>query len=375
MMTAAAGGTAEIRRFVFGRLPDGRDVPAVMLSSPHGLSATIIAYGATLQSLKMPDRAGQITDVTLGYSAIEDYLRQPQFFGATIGRVANRIAQGRFTLDGKTYQTPVNDGVNALHGGNTGFDKVMWDIVAAEAAARMASVTLRYVSADGEQGYPGKLTVDATYRLDEGNVLSIVYRAKSDRPTVVNITNHAYWNLAGEGDMRGAMAHMLSIPADCYLPVDATLIPTGEVRCVDGSVFDFRTPTAIGDRVRDAADRQIALGRGYDHNWVAGFAITRDPRLMACVTDPSSGRGFELWSNQPGLQFYSGNFLDGTSFGKSKKLYRQGDGFCLEPQTFPNTVNQPEFGTARLDPGQEYVNLIEYRFTTGASRRSRAMRA
>ncbi|MDH7971938.1 aldose epimerase family protein [Sphingomonas sp. AR_OL41] len=355
---------AEAKRSTFGKLPDGRTVPAVTLSNRHGISATIIAYGASLQSLMMPDRAGKRADVALGYAGIDDYLAKPQYFGGTVGRFANRIGKGRFVLDGTTYQTPVNNGVNSLHGGTVGFDKVLWQVVDVKSGPT-ASVTLRYVSPDGDQGYPGTMTVDAIYSLDESNALTIEYRATTDRATIANITNHAYWNLSGEGSANGAMGTLVTIPADAYTPTDSGAIPTGEIRPVTGTVFDFRTPHAIGARVRTASDEQIVFGRGYDHNWLVGRNVTPTQHLMARAYDPASGRGFELWSNQPGLQFYSGNFLDGTSSGKSGHIYREGDAFVMEPQIFPDTPNRPKFGSARLAPGQAYRNVMTYRLTTG----------
>lgn len=360
--TPAAAATA--KQSTFGRLPDGRQVPAVTLINARGVSATIIAYGATLQSVVMPDRAGRRADVALGYDNIRDYLDKPQYFGGTVGRFANRIARGRFRLDGRNHQTPVNNGPNSLHGGTQGFDKVLWEVVDVKTGPT-ASVTLRHVSRDGEMGYPGALTAFATYSLDESNALTIEYRATTDRTTIVNITNHAYWNLSGEGSANGAMGHVVTIPAASYLPTDEGAIPTGAFKSVAGTAFDFRTPRAVGDRVRDARDRQLVYGRGYDHNWVIGRRVTATPQLMARVSDPVSGRGFELWSNQPGLQFYSGNFLDASSSGKSKRIYRMGDAIVMEPQIFPDTPNQPEFGSARLEPGQTYRNVMTYRLTTG----------
>jgi aldose 1-epimerase len=354
----------EARQFAFGNLPDGRPVPAVTLTNRNGVSATVMAYGATLQSLIMPDRAGKGADVLLGYAGIDDYLKKPQYLGATVGRFANRIARGTFSLDGRTYRTPTNDGQNALHGGTVGFDKVLWSVVSVTSGPT-ATVKLRYVSRDGDQGYPGTMTVEAVYSLDEKNALTIEYTATTDAPTIANITNHAYWNLSGEGSAAGAMGLMVTIPADSYLPTDQGSIPTGELRPVDGTPFDFRTPHAVGERVRDARDRQLVLARGYDHNWVIGRTVTPDQHLMAKVYDPASGRGFELWSNQPGLQFYSGNFLDGTSVGKSQRIYREGDAIVMEPQIFPDTPNQPAFGSARLAPGQVYRNIMTYRLTTG----------
>ncbi|UZK64665.1 aldose epimerase family protein [Sphingomonas sp. M1-B02] len=365
---ASAADAATAKRSTFGKLPDGRAVPAVTLTNARGVSTTIIAYGASIQSLVMPDRAGKKADIALGHSTIDDYLKHPNFIGATVGRFANRIAGGRFELGGRTYQTPLNDKTNALHGGTVGFDKVLWDVVSVRNGPT-ASVTLRYVSPDGDQGYPGTLTVDATYSLDERNNLTIEYKATTDKTTIVNISNHAYWNLSGEGASNGAMGHVVTIPAETYTPVDATLIPTGQLRPVAGTVFDFRRPRAIGDRVRDASDQQIVYGRGYDHNWVIGRKVIAGTQLMARVADPVSGRSFELWSNQPGLQFYSGNFLDGTFWGKAKKIYREGDAIVMEPQIFPDAINQKGFPEARLEPGQTYRNVMVYKLSSGAPAR------
>nr|WP_026325724.1 aldose epimerase family protein [Sphingomonas sp. Mn802worker] len=349
---------ADARRSDFGTLPDGRHVPAVTLTNAKGVSATVIALGAALQSLKMPDRAGKVADVQVGYDTLEGYATKPEFFGATVGRVANRVAKGRFTIDGRQYSTPVNNGPNSLHGGTKGFDKVLWQVVDTKNGPA-ASVTLRYVSPDGDMGYPGTLTTTATYSLDEQNQLTIAYTATTDKPTYVNISNHAYWNLAGPG--AGAMGHVVTIPADRYTPTDASSIPLGRHARVAGTVFDFRRPTAVEDRVRDARDQQIVFGRGYDHNWVIGDRVTTDQHMMARVVEPVSGRGFELWSNQPGLQFYSGNFFDGTVAGKNGQLYRMGDAIVMEPQVFPDAMNQPGFPSIRLDPGQTYRNTMTYK--------------
>ncbi|WP_260596847.1 aldose epimerase family protein [Sphingomonas endolithica] len=357
---AGQARAADAQRGNFGTMPDGRDVPAVTLTNGRGVSATVIALGASLQALKMPDKAGKVADVQIGYDTLEGYLAKPEFFGATVGRVANRIAKGRFTIDGKNYKTPTNDGPNSLHGGGKGFDKVLWDVVDVKSGP-VSSVTLRYVSPDGDMGYPGTLTTFATYSLDERNQLMIEYRATTDKPTYVNISNHAYWNLAGVGSPRGAMGHLVTIPAERYTPTDATAIPTGQHAPVAGTVFDFRTPRAIGDRVRDARDRQIAFGRGYDHNWVIGDAVTPTTHLMARVFEPVSGRGYELWSNQPGLQFYSGNFFNGTITGKNGQIYRMGDAIVMEPQLFPDAPNQPNFPSVRLNPGQTYKNTMVYK--------------
>jgi aldose 1-epimerase len=349
-------------RSEFGRLPDGRIVEAVTLSNRRGMSATIIAYGAGIQSVVVPGRDGMPADVALGHSTIEPYLDRPQYIGSTCGRVANRIARGRFALDGVAYEVPVNNGVNSLHGGSVGFDKLLWDIIDVE-AGDAPSVKLRLVSPDGDQGYPGTLEVTAIYRLDDGNTLSVEYIATTDRPTLVNLTNHAYWNLAGEGSAEGAMGHLLTIPAEHYLPTDAGSIPTGEFRAVARTPFDFRTPVEVGARVRDAGDEQIRIGKGYDHNWVVAREVSHEPRLLARAEHPRSGRVLEVLSNQPGVQFYSGNFLDGSVAGKAGRLYRQGDAIVLEPQMFPDAPNRPDFGSVRLDPGETYRNVILFRFS------------
>jgi aldose 1-epimerase len=362
MVASGPPSAAETGRSAFGTLADGRTVEAITLANANGVAARIITYGASIQSVVVPDRRGVSADVALGHASLEDYLEHPQYFGATVGRVANRIARGRFTLDGRTYQVPVNNGPNSLHGGTTGFDKVLWSVVEVTKAP-VPSVTLRYVSPDGEMGYPGTLVVTATYRLEETDTLSVEYEAETDRTTIVNLSNHAYWNLAGEGSAEGAMGHLLTIPAQHYLPTDAAAIPTGEFRPVGGTMFDFRKPTEIGARVRDTADEQIVFGRGYDHNWVIAREVSTVPRLLARVEEPKSGRVMEVLSNQPGLQFYSGNFLDATTSGKSGKLYRMGDALVLEPQMFPDTPNHPDFGSIQLEPGQTYRNLILWRFS------------
>jgi aldose 1-epimerase len=344
----------------FGTLPDGEEVAGITLGNRRGMQARIITYGASIQAVLVPGRDGMLADVTLGHSTLDPYLEQPQYFGSTVGRVANRIANGRFTLDGRDYHVPVNNGPNSLHGGILGFDKVNWELV----DAGEKTVVLRHLSLDGDQGYPGTLTVTAAYSLDEDNALSVEYRATTDRTTIVNLSNHAYWNLAGEGAEEGAMGHLLTIPADHCLPADAGAIPTGEFRAVEGTAFDFRRPRVIGTDVRDASDEQLRFGRGYDHNWVVGRAVADEPRLLARLEHLGSGRVMDVLSNQPGVQFYSGNFLDGTSFGKAGRIYRMGDAVALEPQMFPDTPNRPEFGSLRLEPGQTYRNVIVWRFST-----------
>ena len=347
-------------RAPFGTGPAGEAVEAITLGNRRGTSARILTWGAAIQSVLVPDRDGRHADVALGYADMEGYLARSEYFGATVGRVANRIAGGRFTLDGEVYRTPVNNGANSLHGGATGFDKVNWEVVAADGSG--GSVILRHVSPHMDQGYPGTLTVTAAYSLDESDTLAVEYRATTDRPTLVNLSNHAYWNLAGEGSAEGAMGHVLTIPAEHYLPTDSGAIPTGEFRPVAGTPFDFRRPTPVGARVRDASDEQIVFGKGYDHNWVIARAPSAEPRLLARLEHPGSGRVLEVHSDQPGVQFYSGNFLDGGIAGKSGRLYRQGDAIVLEPQMFPDTPNRPEFGSVRLAPGESYRNRILFRF-------------
>ncbi|MBB3275875.1 MULTISPECIES: aldose epimerase family protein [unclassified Pseudoxanthomonas] len=356
---AVAASAGAQQRTVIGTLPDGTKVESILLRDGSGMQARVLTLGAALHSLEVPDRDGKYADVVLGDATLQATLAKPQYFGTVVGRFANRIARGRFTLDGREYSVPTNDGPNSLHGGARGFDKVVWDVV----EAKPDRATLRHVSADGDQGYPGTLTVTATYALEGDGRLAIEYRASTDAPTIVNLSNHAYWNLSGEGSGT-AMDHELMIAADAYTPVDATLIPTGEFRPVAGTVFDFRTPKPIGRDLRTGSEPQLLHGRGYDHNWVISREPAKEAREVARVHDPRSGRVMSLVSAQPGLQFYSGNFLDGTTVGKSGRVYRQGDAIALEPQLFPDTPNQPAFGSARLVPGQQYVNRMVYRFST-----------
>jgi aldose 1-epimerase len=350
-------------RAPFGTLPDGEQIEAITLAGLGALRVRILTYGATIQSLLAPDRHGALADVALGHATLAPYLEQPQYIGSTVGRVANRIAGGRFALDGRVYRVPINNGPNSLHGGAEGFDKRNWELVHNDAATAI----LRLVSPDGDQGYPGALTVTATYAIRGENELSVEYLATTDRTTIVNLSNHAYWNLAGEGAPQGAMQHLLTIPADRYLPTDATAIPTGELRPVAFTPFDFRQPRRIADHLRDAADEQLRFGRGYDHHWVVAGEVSNEPRLLARAEDPGSGRVMEVFSNQPGVQFYSGNFLDSTVSGKAGRLYRMGDAIVLEPQMPPDTPNRPGFGSLLLEPGETYRNVIVWRFSTSGA--------
>jgi aldose 1-epimerase len=356
--TTANAGTAT--RAPFGALSDGTKVETVTLTNGAGVSAKIMTLGATLQSLIVPDKAGHTDDVVLGYDTAQEYLSHPDYFGASVGRYANRIAKAKFSLDGKSYTLPVNDGPNTLHGGPKGFDKRMWKIDSVSNGPE-AKAVFSYVSADGEEGFPGELKVTATYSLNEQNELKLEYRATTSKPTVLNLTNHSYFNLSGN-DARDVMGDMVTLHAERFTPVDATLIPTGERRAVAGTVFDFRTPHRVGERIRDAHDQQIRYGRGYDHNFIVdGGAGTLRPAVV--VTEPVSGRTLELSTSAPGVQFYTGNFLDGTFFGKGSRAYRQGDAICMEPGVFPDSPNHPDFPTSRLNPGQTYVNTIVYKFS------------
>ena len=362
MLAASPAVAGEAHKEAFGKLADGTPVEAVLLSNTHGMKVRVLAWGAALQELVVPGRKGA-TDVILGYDDMTGYLKSSNYFGATVGRYANRIAKGRFTLDGKVYELATNDGPNALHGGVRGFDKHLWTIDRVASGAKSASATLTYTSPDGEEGYPGTMKVTATFTLTETNELEVTYRATSDKPTIANITNHSYFNLGGVAAGHSATEALVTIPAAHYTPVDTTLIPTGEIRSVEGTPFDFRKPRRVSDRIRDGRDEQLRIGRGYDHNWVVSRAPVSGLQLMAKVEDPVSGRTMQIFSNQPGVQFYTGNFLDGTATGKGGVIYRQGDGLCFEPQVFPDTPNKPSFGSARLDPGQTYENRIVYRFS------------
>jgi len=340
----------------FGNTKDGVAVNLYTLRNNKGAEVGICNYGGLVIFLKMPDRNGQFGDVVLGYDNLDGYLKDTPYFGALIGRYGNRIAKGKFTLNGKEYTLAVNNGPNALHGGIKGFDKVVWE---PRILARFEgpSLELKYVSKDGEEGYPGNLSVTATYTLTDDNELKLEYAAQTDRDTIVNLTHHSYFNLAGKGDI---LNHVVMIPADKFTPVDSTLIPTGELMPVEGTPFDFRTPTAIGARINEN-NQQLKFGGGYDHNWVINKPLGKFG-LMARVSEPTTGRVMEVWSTEPGLQFYSGNFLDGKITGKGGWTYQFRNGFCMEPQHYPDSPNKPEFPSVVLKPNQVYQNVIVYKF-------------
>jgi aldose 1-epimerase len=356
---APAAPAASVTRAPFGALPDGTPIEVFTLANAHGLVVRAITYGGIIVSLHTPDRHGGLDDIVLGYDTVDGYVKDNSpYFGAIIGRFGNRIAKGTFGLDGQTYTLATNNGPNHLHGGLKGFDKVVWTGESAS-TDRGPSVTFSRTSPDGEEGYPGALTARVTYTLTDRNELIVDYHATTDKPTIVNLTQHSYFNLAGQG-ARDILGHELQIVADRYTPVDSTLIPTGELAPVEATPFDFREPTAIGARI-DADHPQIKAGLGYDHN----FVLTRSGdglEVAARVVEPTTGRTLEVATTEPGMQFYSGNFLDGSITGKAGRVYQHRYGFCLETQHFPDSPNQPAFPSVVLRPGEEYRTQTVFTF-------------
>ncbi|MGA5767315.1 aldose epimerase family protein [Streptomyces pseudogriseolus] len=357
---ASSAGRARPVREPFGRLADGTRVDRWTLQN-GGTRMGVLSYGGIVHSLEVPDRRGRYANVSLGLRTLEEYVASSPYFGALIGRYGNRIGKGTFTLDGTRYQLSVNDGDNSLHGGAQGFDKRVWDV---EPFTRGSDVGLRlyYTAVDGEMGYPGTLRTKVTYTLTQDGDWRVDYEAVTDRPTVVNLTSHVYWNLAGEGS-GSIMDHELSVAASRYTPVDAGLIPTGERAKVAGTPFDFRRAKPVGRDIR-TAHQQLLYGQGFDHNWVLDKGITARPEHAATLRDPASGRTLRIATNEPGLQFYSGNFLDGTLVGSGGRVYRQGDGLCLETQHFPDSPNQPAFPSTVLRPGETYRTTTVHSFGT-----------
>ena len=340
----------------FGKMPDGTDVQLYTLTNAHGLKATITNYGGTLTSLLVPDKTGQLGDVVLGFDDVSGYLspafrKSNPYFGALIGRYGNRIKGGKFTLDGKTYTLATNNGPNSLHGGKKGYDQVLWQ-AQPDVTTDGQSLTLTYLSKDGEEGYPGNLTVSVRYTLTPDDALQIDYTATTDKATPINLTNHAYFNL-NHGAGKDILGHEVTLPADRYTVVDATLIPTGELRAVKGTPFDFTTPHTIGERI-------AKVEGGYDHNWVLNTATGQ--HAAATVYEPVSGRTMDVTTDEPGIQFYTGNFLDGTLKGKGGTVYGQHAGFCLETQHFPDSPNQPTFPSTVLKPGETFKSTSSYKF-------------
>ncbi|WP_416139008.1 aldose epimerase family protein [Hymenobacter psoromatis] len=357
--SAATGASASATMptsTAFGKTADGTEIQLFTLTNAHGLKASISTLGGTLTSLLVPDKDGKMSDVILGFDNVSGYLspafkKANPYFGALIGRYGNRIAKGQFTLDGKTYHVGINNNGNSLHGGNVGFNQKVWTAKPGTSADG-ETLTLKYLSKDGEEGYPGNLTVTVVYTLTADNALKIDYTATTDKATPINLTNHAYFNLA-LGQRKDVLAHMVTIPADRYTVVDANLIPTGELRPVKGTPFDFTTPHAIGERIAQVPG-------GYDHNWVLNQ--TTGQHSAATVFEPTTGRTLEVTTDQPGVQFYTGNFLDGTLTGKGGVVYGKHAGFCLETQHFPDSPNQPKFPSTILKPGETYHTTTSYTF-------------
>lgn len=345
----------------FGKTPDGQSVELYTLKNTKGAEADIITYGGIMQKLLVPDKNGKLADVVLGYDNLDGYLSKGDpYFGALIGRYGNRIGGAKFTLEGQTYTLAKNNNGNTLHGGLKGFDKVVWT-ARPSVTPHGPQLVLAYVSKDGEEGFPGNLEVTAIYTLTDDNAIKLEFTAKTDKPTVVNLTDHSYFNLAGQGN-GDILGHVVYINADRTTPTDNLLIPTGDLADVTGTPFDFRTPTAIGARINDP-DKVLQYGPGYDHNWV----VNNPPgkfALDARVVEPNSGRVLEVWSDQPGLQFYAGNFLDGSITGKDGKVYQRRTAIAMEPQHFPDSPNKPQFPSVELKPGETYHSTIEYKFST-----------
>ena len=355
---AALGAPPRISKESFGTV-DGQAVELFTLTNSHGVEARVMTYGGILVSLKVPDRNGKLGDVVLGCDNLDCYLKQTAFFGAIVGRYGNRIGKGKFSLNGHEYTLAKNNGENHLHGGLKGFDKVVWSAREIK-APNGVGLSLSYTSKDGEEGYPGTLKVNVTYTLTAGNELRIAYTATTNKDTVVNLTHHSYFNLAGAGT-GDILGHELMLKAGRFTPVDAGLIPTGELKSVKGTPMNFLQPTKIGARIENK-DEQLVLGKGYDHNWV----IDRNGamNLAARVYEPTTGRVMEVSTTEPGIQFYSGNFLDGTINGKGGKVYKQRYGFCLETQHFPDSPNKPGFPSTVLKRGHSYRSLTTFKFST-----------
>lgn len=341
----------------FGSMADGKQVTLYTLRNKNGMEMSVMNYGGIIVSLKVPDRQGNIGEVTLGYDSLQQYIDNNPFFGALIGRYGNRIANGGFNLDGQRYTLPTNDGTNQLHGGPKGFDKVYWDITP---GSDSTFLTLTYMSPDGEQGYPGNLSAEVKYTLSDDNEVRIDYTATTDKTTVVNLTNHTYFNLTGDPAQNSILKHSLQINADYFLPVDEKLIPTGDRRPVSGTPFDFTKATVIGTRI-DNADPQLKLGRGYDHCWVLN-AHDGSLKQVATLTEPQSGRKMDVLTTEPGIQFYSGNFLNESVVARHGPCATR-SALCLETQHFPDSPNKPDFPSVVLKPGDTYQTTTVYRFS------------
>ena len=351
----SAGGKAAVTKSAYGKMPDGTGIGLYTLVNAHGLQAKLITYGATLTELYVPDRNGKLDDVVLGFDNLEQYLGEHPYFGATVGRVANRIAKGKFTLEGQDYSLAINNAPNSLHGGIKGFNRVVWQ---AEPGLKSdgAGVKFTYISRDGEEGYPGNLTATVVYTLTDRNELRIEYTATTDKTTLINLTHHGYFNLAGSGDILG---HEMMLAARRYTPVDDTLIPTGELAPVKGTPMDFTKPRPIGSRIGELTNKPS----GYDHNYVLNSGGGKPTLLALRVREPRTGRTMELYTTEPGIQFYTGNFLDGTLKGKRGVVYQKHAAFCVEADHFPDAIHHPNFPSIVLQPGQTYHQLTVHRFS------------
>ncbi len=360
LVCAAGGkGASGVKKENFGRTTDGQNVELYTLTNRRGAEVKVMTYGATVVTLKVPDRDGKMGDVVLGFDRLEDYLKDTHYFGAIVGRYGNRIAKGRFTLDGVEYKLAVNNGENHLHGGIKGFDKVVWQARPRQLRSG-AAVVLTYLSRDGEEGYPGNLSVQVTYTLTEQNELRIDYLATTDKATVLNLTHHSYFNLAGHGN-GNILGHQMMINAARFTPTDAGSIPTGALRSVKDTPFDFTRATSIGARINED-DEQLTFGNGYDHNFVLNGRMGA-LRLAARVSEPTSGRVMEVLTTEPGVQFYAGNYLDDSVTGKEGKGYTRRTGFCLETQHYPDAPNHPKFPSTVLRPGGRYRTTTVYKFS------------
>jgi aldose 1-epimerase len=344
----------------FGQTADGQAVDLYTLTNHNGLALSVMNYGGIVVRLTAPDKQGKLTDIVLGFDSLKGYEAGSPYFGALVGRYGNRIAKGTFKLDGTEYKLAVNNGVNALHGGLKGFDKVLWNIEEV-ASAEGPSVKLTYTSKDGEEGYPGNLSAEVIYTLTDQNEWKIAYKATTDKKTVVNLTQHTYFNLTGDPN-NDILGHEVMLAADKFLPVDKGLIPTGELKPVAGTPFDFTKPAAIGSRINDK-DVQLETGKGYDHCWVLNGAAD-SLRLVASAYEPTTGRTLEVFTTEPGIQFYTGNFLDGSKVGKGGIAYAFRHGFCLETEHFPDSPNQSKFPSVVLEPGKTYQTTTVYKFGT-----------
>ncbi len=359
LLNLNAYGQAKVTKEGFGKTPDGQDADIYTLTNSGGAEVKITNYGGIVTSLRVPDRNGKLDDIVLGFDNLDAYLKGHPYFGAIIGRYGNRIAKGRFTLHGVEYKLAVNNGENHLHGGTKGFDKVVWNAKPRK-VANGAALELTYLNKDGEEGYPGNLSVKVVYTLTNANELKIDYSATTDKDTVVNLTHHSYFNLAGQGN-GDILNHRLFVNAARFTPTDAGSIPTGELRSVRGTPFDFTRATTIGARINQDYE-QLRLGKGYDHNFVLNGKIGT-LRRVARVSESTSGRAMEVWTTEPGMQLYSGNFLDGTLTGKDGKVYQQRYGFCLETQHYPDSPNKPKFPTTVLRKGDRYHTITIYKFS------------